>query len=80
MKLTLKALRVLYGMTQKEVAEKIGVSVDTWSSYENANTFPNTKILNKIQEIFGISYNDLVFSRYIRLNRENEIKNHKTKP
>lgn len=70
MKITLKALRVLYGLTQKEIASEIGVSVDTWSNYENANTFPNTKVLMKIEQVFGISYNDLIFSRQLRFNRK----------
>lgn len=70
MKLTLKALRVLYGMTQKEIANEIGVNVDTWSNYENAKTFPNTKVLNRIQEVFGVTYSDLIFSRELQLNRK----------
>ena len=69
MKLTLKALRVNYGLTQAEIAKIVGVSPDTWSNYERAKTFPNKKTLDNIEKYFGANYNDLIFYRNLRFNR-----------
>ena len=69
MKVTLKALRTNYGLSQKEMAKIVGVSSDTWSNYENARTFPNKKVLDKIEKYFGANYNDIVFYPYLRFNR-----------
>ncbi|GBG94614.1 transcriptional regulator [Ligilactobacillus salitolerans] len=69
MKITLKALRVNYGLTQKEMAKVVGVYPDTWANYENARTFPNKDVLDKIEKYFGVNYNDIIFSSYLRFNR-----------
>lgn len=61
MKLTLKQLRLINEMTQKEAAEEIGVSVETWSSYERGKTFPDVPVIVKIEGLFSVSYNDIIF-------------------
>lgn len=61
MKLTLKALRVQYGLTQEKAAKLVGVSESTWHSYENAKTYPPVKVVNRITKTFGISYDDIIF-------------------
>ncbi len=61
MKVTLKALRVMKGMTQKEVAEKLGVSTDTWGSYERGKTFPDVPLIEKIEDLFNVKYSDIIF-------------------
>ena len=69
MKITLKALRTNYGLSQKEMAKVLGVSPDTMSNYENARTVPNKKVLDRIDDVFGVNYNDIIFSSHLRLNR-----------
>lgn len=63
MKITLKALRTLYGLTQKEAGQLVGVSEKTWHCYENCKTFPQAPTIEKISEVFGIDYDDIVFGR-----------------
>ena len=70
MKVTLRALRVNYGLNQKEMAQIVGVSPDTWSNYENAKTFPNKKVLDNIEKYFGANYNDIIFYSHLRFNRK----------
>lgn len=72
-KLTLKALRTLYGLTQAQAANVIDVSEDTWFAYENAKRFPSAKKLQTISEVFNISMDDIIFKKNIRLNRSREI-------
>lgn len=68
MKLTLKALRVNYGLTQREMSNIVGCSIESWRNYENGITVPNNKVVEKIITTFKVNYNDIIFSRRIRLN------------
>ena len=61
MKLTLKALRVQYGLTQKKAAKLVGVSESAWHSYENAKTYPPIKVIDRITKVFGVNYDDIIF-------------------
>lgn len=61
MKMTLKALRINANMTQKEVAEKLNISVATLSFWEQGRRFPNVKDIKKIEKLFNVSYSDIIF-------------------
>lgn len=60
-KVTLKTARELKKLSQEEAAKLIGVSVDTLSNYERGKTFPDVKTLKRIEEVYGVSYNQLIF-------------------
>lgn len=61
MKVTLKAARTNVGLTQQEAADKIGVTVDTMSNWERAKSFPNALQIRRIEEVYGVSYDNLIF-------------------
>lgn len=61
MKATLKAIRVNNGWSQEQAAKLYGVSVATLQNYELGKTFPDVPIINKIIEVTGIGYNDIIF-------------------
>lgn len=58
---TLKTARELKGLNQHEAAEMIGVSKDTLSNYERGKSYPDVPTLRKIEEVYGIPYNNLIF-------------------
>lgn len=60
-KITLRAARTNSNLTQKEAAEKIGVSKDTISNWENGITSPSVEKFKQIEKIYGISYDELDF-------------------
>lgn len=60
-KYTLKILRVMKGYTQEQAAELIGVSPDTLSNYERGKSYPDVPIINKIEEVYEVSYNQIIF-------------------
>lgn len=60
-KVTLKTARELKKLSQEEAAELIGVSVDTLSNYERGKTFQDVKTLKRIEEVYEVSYNQLIF-------------------
>lgn len=59
MKVTLKAMRVNANLTQKEVAEKIGVSSVTLVSWESNKTAPNITQLCKLCNLYRCSTDDI---------------------
>ena len=56
----LKALRVQYGFSQKQVAEKVGVSPSIVSGYETGERTPSTEILLSLSYLYNVSTDDLL--------------------
>lgn len=61
MAITLKAARVNAGLTQAEAAERIGVSKEVIGNWERGKTFPKIPNIKKIEEVYGMTYADLIF-------------------
>lgn len=61
MAITLKAARVNKKLTQMQAAEKLGISKDTLGNYERGVSYPDVPMLKKIEELYGVSYNDIIF-------------------
>lgn len=61
MALTLKAARVNKGMTQEEAAKHLGINVGTLINYELGKTFPDVPMITRIENLYGVSYNDIDF-------------------
>lgn len=59
--MTLRAARINRDLTQAQAAKLIGVSEDTLRKYEKARTFPDVPIIKRIEEVYGIGYNELIF-------------------
>ena len=57
---SIKRLREEKGMTQKELADAMGVTQQQISSYETEQTIPSTKILFKMSSFFNVNPADLV--------------------
>lgn len=61
MQYSLRAIRVNKGETQEEAAKAIGVRVETLANYEKGITYPDIPILKKIEQHYGVNYNDIDF-------------------
>ena len=60
--ITLKAARVNAGLTQANVAEKLGVAVSTVRNWENGTTFPKQPAIEKMCELYSVSYDYIKFN------------------
>ena len=56
----LKEARMTRKMTQKEVAEKIGVAKSTYSLYESGNREPGVAVIKKIATVLNVSGDELI--------------------
>lgn len=61
MKLSLKTAREIKGLKQADAAALIGVSTDTLGNYERGKSYPDIPVLRKIEEVYGVSYDRLIF-------------------
>lgn len=61
MLMTLKALRINVGLSQKEAAVKLGVTPETLGKWETGKTFPTVPQITKIEKLYSTSYADINF-------------------
>ena len=60
-KMSIRAARVNKGYSQKEAADRLGVSNKTLGNWENGITFPPADKILAICELYGVSYDNLNF-------------------
>lgn len=56
----LKELRMAKGLSQKEVAEYLGISNAAYSLYERGDREPNISTLKKIANYYGVTVDELL--------------------
>ena len=56
----LKALREARGLTQQQVAQRVGISKAMISAYETASKAPSIEVLIRLSRLFGVSVDYLV--------------------
>lgn len=69
MNITLRQARLLKGLTQKEVAEKLGVHVHTYSKMEKCPDEVTIGDAKKLSEILQFSYDFIFFNDDSTLSR-----------
>jgi transcriptional regulator with XRE-family HTH domain len=66
----IKQLRLKAGLTQEQLAEKLGIGAQSVSKWENAVAMPDITTLPLLAETFGVSIDDLFdLTTEQRLNR-----------
>lgn len=68
MKITLKAARVNAGIKQGDAAKLLGIVSQTLTNYESGITYPNTDIISKMENLYSVKYDDIIF-----LNRKSNL-------
>ena len=56
----LKILRKRTNLTQKEVADAVGITFQTYSYYETGRTNPTPEMLCKFADFFGVTVDELL--------------------
>ncbi len=71
----LKELRKETGITQEQLAEKLGVSGRTVSRWENGNNMPDISLLTDIAELYDVSIPEIIDGERKSENMNEEVKN-----
>lgn len=58
-KITLEAARVNAGYKQKEAAKQLEISPSTLGKYEARTSYPNMKMIAKMEELYQISKDNI---------------------
>lgn len=61
LKMTLKAARVNAGLSQKEAANKMGVTSGTLSNWERGRSYPNAINIKQIENVYAVKYDNIIF-------------------
>ena len=61
MGITLKALRINAGLTQKEAAMVLKITPETLGSWERGETFPTVPQITKLEQLYNTKYADIIF-------------------
>lgn len=61
LRISLKAARVNAGLSQKAVADNLGISNKTICSWEKGHTFPSAGYIDKLCKLYGVSYDEIIF-------------------
>lgn len=72
----LRVIRTKSLMTRKEMAEKIGVSLSTYTNYEAGNRSPSIELLPKIAAALNVTTDQLLGYSLTDLNREKGLAAH----
>ena len=70
----LRQLRLNSGLTQEQVAEKIGVTRQALSSYESGRTRPDIDMLLRLSEVYGTDIDGVVYGQDRSLKSHRIIK------
>lgn len=60
-KITLPAARKMANLTQKNLADLCGVSESTVANWEKGKTEPTISQAQKVGEVCGVHYDDIIF-------------------
>lgn len=63
----LKHLRLSYKLTQKELADELGTSQQTYMKWETGKMSPTLRTVEKIAEVFDVPVTQLVYSNMSRI-------------
>ena len=59
----IKQLRTQRGLTQDTLAEKISVTRQAVSSWENDRTQPDLEMLSRLAEVLEVSFEELIYGK-----------------
>jgi len=61
MRFTLRTARLVNNLTQLQASRALGISPNTLSSYENAESYPDVPMLKRMEKLYGIRYDQMMF-------------------
>lgn len=66
----IKELRVAAGLTQEQLALKLGIGQTAVANWESGRAFPRTSLLSKMASVLNCELNDLFKDKVTEHNKE----------
>lgn len=60
-KYTLRTARERAVLTQEQAASELGIHVSTLGNYESGSTYPTIRVLRKMLDLYGVTFEQLIF-------------------
>ncbi len=74
----IKRLRMLQNMSQEELSQKLFVSRQAVSSWENGRTQPDLEMIQKLSDLFGVQVEELLYGEKRNTKLEESVRTSKT--
>ncbi len=74
----IKRLRAVHNMSQEELAQKLFVSRQAISSWENNRTQPDLEMIHKLSELFEVQVEELLYGEKRNTKLEESVRTSKT--
>ena len=74
----IKRLRLMQNMSQEELSQKLFVSRQAVSSWENGRTQPDLEMIQKLSELFGVQVEELLYGEKRNTKLEESVRTSKT--
>lgn len=74
----IKRLRTLNNLSQEELAQKLFISRQAVSSWENNRTQPDVEMIKKLSELFDVPVEELLYGENRNTKLEESVKTNKT--
>lgn len=71
----IKKIRIENKLTQKELAEKLGVTFQAVSKWENGKNIPDILILQEFSRLFNVDINEILSGEANKTQNNKEINN-----
>lgn len=76
----MKGLRLSAGLTQEQLAERVGLKKQNISRYENSHCEPNIRTAKRIAEALGVSIEEMATDRDAMQPKKNGSDSHALTP
>ena len=70
----IKEIRIKNNLTQKDLAEKYGVTYQAVSKWENGKNIPDIALLKQMSQDFNINIEDILNGTYTKKKKNNHKK------
>ena len=71
---SLKKARLMKGLNQTEVADKVGITCSAYSHYENLRSVPSEKVAKRIADVLGVKMEQIFPLEFLKMMKDEDVE------